>query len=286
MTGGRDAAGPAEALDAREPLTHWEGEPLPVLARLWGVPRLEAYGSVGSTNDVAAHLARRGAPEGTVVIAEEQTAGRGRSGHRWESPSGQGLWMSVLLRPGPSGGAPLLTVALGVCAALAVEEALGGEGAGRVTLEWPNDVLVGGRKVCGILCEGAGGPGAAAVVAGIGLNVRQRPEDFPPGLRETATSLEAAAGGPVNRAGVAGGIIRRTSRLLVPAPPSLEGELARHLRRLDGLRGRRVRAEGGAEGEAAGIAPDGALRIRDAAGAERRIIAGSVRVVDGNEEEP
>lgn len=256
-----------------EGLSHWEGEPLRVWEELWGVPRLEAHARLPSTNDRVRELGLAGAPAFTTVIAEEQTAGRGRSGRRWESPPAMGLWISVLLRPEPGRGTPLTPLVVGVAVARAAEEAADGVEA---RLEWPNDILVGGRKVAGVLCEGVG---TGLVVAGVGVNCRQREEDFPEELRERAGSLEMAAGRRVSRAAVAGALLRELQDLFSPAPALLEGDLAAEVRRRDALRGRRVRTEAGPAGIARGIDPEGALRVEDAGGDVRRIVAGTVRAV-------
>lgn len=257
-------------------LSHWEGEPLRVWEELWGVPRLEAHARLPSTNDRVRELGLSGAAAFTTVIAEEQTAGRGRSGRRWESPPAMGLWISVLLRPGPGRGAPLTPLAplvVGVAVARAAEEAAEGVEA---RLEWPNDILVGGRKVAGVLCEGVG---TGVVVAGVGVNCRQGEEDFPEALRERAGSLEMAAGRRVSRAAVAGALLRELRELFSPPPALLEGDLAAEVRRRDALQGRRIRTEAGPAGIARGIDPDGALRVEDAGGDVRRIVAGTVRAV-------
>ena len=128
-----------------------------------------------STNARARELAAAGAPHGTLVTAGEQTAGRGRQGRVWSAPSGRALLMSLVLREWPR----LLPLA----AALAVAEVAGEA----TTIKWPNDVLLDGRKVAGILVEGRSQEGW--MVLGIGLNVALRPDDFPPGLRDTAATL-------------------------------------------------------------------------------------------------
>jgi BirA family biotin operon repressor/biotin-[acetyl-CoA-carboxylase] ligase len=144
--------------------------------------------TVGSTNDEARRLAEADAPEGTWVVADEQTGGRGRRGRAWASPPGN-LYSSLLLRP--PGPMTALT-ALSFVAAVAVGEALLTlQSTLPVAYKWPNDVLVGGRKICGILLESGGAP--AWVVVGIGLNVAHHPDD----LERPATSL-AAAGLPIS----------------------------------------------------------------------------------------
>lgn len=150
--------------------------------------RIERYDVVGSTNDVAVAAAGERQPEGLVVVADEQRAGRGRLGRGWESPKGAGLYVSVLLRPPvPPPAWPLLGLLCGVAAVAALRRAGGVEGA----LKWPNDVLVDGRKIAGILAEVTGD----AVVVGMGLNVLQTRDQLP---RPDATSI-LLAGGRVDR---------------------------------------------------------------------------------------
>lgn len=158
------------------------------------------FPTVGSTNDVAATLAARADAEGTVVVADSQTAGRGRRGHEWFSPSGSGLYVSVVLVPGraPHGrgarAARLVTLAAGTAVAEAIETAAGL----RVDVKWPNDLYVCGRKLAGILAEGTGVQTGDPIVLGYGINVG--PAAFPPELRDRATSLETELGRPVERA--------------------------------------------------------------------------------------
>jgi len=144
-----------------------------------------------STNERAAHLGRSGGLGGTAIFAEGQTAGRGRFGRRWDSARNLGLWCSLLLRPPlPSVHWPRLTT----WAAVAVARAIEANAPVRAEIKWPNDVLLNGRKVAGMLLEtGVDGGGAGFVVVGIGINVNHTPEDFPEELRQTATSLRLEA---------------------------------------------------------------------------------------------
>ncbi len=148
------------------------------------------YVEVDSTNRVAADLVRSGATEGLVVVAEHQTAGRGRRGRSWEAPPRSSLLVSVVLGP-PAEGAPLTTVACAIAAADACADVAGFDPG----LKWPNDLVVDGRKLAGVLGEGAAG---GAVVVGLGLNVRW-PTPMPVGLATIAITAEAVAGGPIER---------------------------------------------------------------------------------------
>jgi BirA family biotin operon repressor/biotin-[acetyl-CoA-carboxylase] ligase len=152
------------------------------------VRHVQWHGVLPSTNDRAAEYAERGAPEGTVLIAGSQTAGRGRQGRSWQSPPGAGLYFSILLRPAPD-VVPLLTIAAGVAVAEGIRTATGLV----PTLKWPNDLLVAGRKLAGILAEaGASRTGVSHVVLGVGINVR--PAVYPPDVAMRATSLEGEVG--------------------------------------------------------------------------------------------
>ncbi|MEW5901792.1 MAG: biotin--[acetyl-CoA-carboxylase] ligase [Acidobacteriota bacterium] len=149
---------------------------------------IHSLSTCASTNDLAKRLAQEGAVEGTVVTAEEQTKGRGTKGRSWHAPRGQGLYLSVILRPRRS-DLSLLPLVAGIACAEAIREVSGIA----VRLKWPNDVVWNGRKLGGILCESEFvGNRVKFAVLGIGLNLDQKPGDFPPDLRKTATSLRIA----------------------------------------------------------------------------------------------
>src|SRR5688500_14004340 len=162
--------------------------------------RMHWLEKTGSTNDVAARLAELGAEEGTTVVAEMQTAGRGRHGRVWFSPSGAGLYVSVIIRPGSgtlheNNPAGLLTLASGVAIAEAVRAVTGLP----AQIKWPNDVLIGGRKLAGILAEAAVQAGALQfVVVGFGVNLQ--PAAYPLELAPRVTSIEAETSRPSDRA--------------------------------------------------------------------------------------
>lgn len=141
--------------------------------------------SCSSTNDVAKELAEKGAEEGLVVTADAQTRGRGTRGRSWHSPSGLGLYASVILRPRQS-DISLLSVAAGISVADAIQKTTGLE----VELKWPNDIIWSRRKLGGVLCESAfRGDAISYAVLGIGVNLSQKKADFPPSLRSSAVSL-------------------------------------------------------------------------------------------------
>ena len=192
---------PLPLADTPQPVPEEFGQPL---ARAAGRTRPFAsqvlwYPEVTSTNDVAARLAERGVEEGVLVLADGQTAGRGRRGREWASPAGAGVYATVILRPTRT-VVPLLTIAAGVALADGIESATGL----RVCLKWPNDIVVGDsrsaahRKLAGILAEGGTGQDDGAwVVLGFGINVL--PGAYPPDVAGRATSLEAELGRPIDR---------------------------------------------------------------------------------------
>jgi len=223
-----------------------------------GRPRVH-YRRIGSTNARARELAAAGAPHGTLITAAEQSEGRGRQGRTWSAAPGRALLCSVLIRDPPA----LLPLAAGVAVAEVV-----GEGA---QLKWPNDVLVDGRKVAGILVEGR--PQEGWAVVGIGLNVALRGDDFPPELRATAGSLglEPNAIEPTLDAllvGLAGWLVADRAVLL----DAVRGR--------DALLGRPVRWAGG-RGVGAGIDDSGRLVVRTEDGPVA-LDAGEVHLVAGN----
>ncbi|MEX2571353.1 MAG: biotin--[acetyl-CoA-carboxylase] ligase [Gemmatimonadota bacterium] len=273
------AAGVPESV----PLESWEGCTAAELRKAWGVTRIHLFERVGSTNDVARILAENGAPDATVVLAEEQSAGRGRVGRIWASAPGLGLWLSYVSRPAsPTASGPLpLRVALAVARAL--DPWADGNA---ISIKWPNDLLLDGRKVGGILCEGAWeGERLRSVVVGIGLNLLHGPADLPGDLRANATSLRAATGQPIARFEVAGAVVKHLRETLQDTGGSLahEPDLAAR----DALLGRRVRvfeSEHGAPlltGRAAGIGADGALRV-DTRDGRQEVRTGTVRLADSD----
>ncbi len=250
----------------------WEGRSRSVWEHLWGVPDVEIHDVLVSTNDRVRELAGEGAAAFTTVIAETQTAGRGRGGKRWESPPGMGLWMSFLLRPEGEGAPSLAPILGGLATARAIEAVCPGL---RPRIKWPNDVMVSGLKVGGILCEAVG---LDAIVVGVGLNIAQRPEDFPPDLRGRATSLAAVGCSGVSRAELAEGVLRQSRDLAEPLPSGLGEGLRGELQRRDALAGRTVHTDTGLKGRAVGVAQDGALLI-ETGGTRHAVRGGGVSIV-------
>lgn len=262
----------------------WEGYTARELQKRWDVPALHLFESVGSTNDVARHLAEIGAPAGTVVLADEQLAGRGRSGRAWSSPAGLGLWMSLVLRPDRSANAEIFPLLVGLTAADVLDEVVHAA----ISLKWPNDLLIGGRKVAGILCEGAwSAERPSFLIVGLGVNVSHRAEDFPTDIRPQATSLRIATGRAPAREPIAADLVSDILAALKRPPADLAGFSA-ELEARDSLRGNEVSVtepSTGAErarGTALGIAPDGALLLRTATGTIQPIRSGTVRLLEAS----
>lgn len=261
------------------PTPTWEGEPVGRLRDRWGVPELRVFERVGSTNDVAREMAEHGAAEGTVVLAGEQLAGRGRRGRPWTAPAGSSLLLSMVLRPRSLGGESVLPLRLGLAAAHAIEAVAGG----RVGLKWPNDLVMDGRKVAGILCEGAvEADRPLHVIAGIGINRSQTDDDWPPDLAGTATSLAAATGRSVPALALAERLVAAWRAAAARHPGTLAPDEVREFDARDILRGRAVVVDGADAGVAAGVAADGALLVEQD-GAARRIVSGTVRATDPSE---
>ena len=152
------------------------------------------YSEIESTNTEAINLIKKGVKSGTVLLAEEQTRGRGRGDRTWHSASGKGIWMSLVLEPLKADNSEKL---INMICALSVVSAVKQVTSLNPQIKWPNDVWVNNKKVCGILIEPL--PKSKLLVAGLGINISQLAEDFPPELQAIATSLEAECDGPVDR---------------------------------------------------------------------------------------
>jgi BirA family biotin operon repressor/biotin-[acetyl-CoA-carboxylase] ligase len=234
------------------------------------MPRIIRLPTVSSTMDLLHGLAADGAEAGTVVVAGEQTGGRGSRGRGWQSPPG-GLWLSALFRPRVSAGVELFGLRVGLAVADAVE-ALGPDV--QVTIKWPNDLMVGDRKVGGILCEARWqGESLAWVVAGVGINVAN---SIPADLASIATTLAERLPG-VTPDLVEPGVTTRL-RALDPASERLGAAELAGLRHRDWLHGRLLR--GPAPGRAAGISEEGALLVRADSGTTLEVRAGTVELDD------
>ena len=241
--------------------------------------RIHWFETTGSTNDVAATLAQLGADEGTTVVAESQTSGRGRHGRVWFSPPGAGLYVSVILRPSQAmtgdDHAALLTLAAGVAIADGVRAATGLP----AEIKWPNDVVVGGRKLAGILAESATQGGVLQfVVLGFGVNLRAAA--YPADLAARVTSIEAETSRPPDRALVLGEILAALSeRYADLCAERFDAILSAWRRLAKSLLSARVEWDsptGVVRGRAEGVDDRGRLLVRIGQNVER-IVAGEVR---------
>lgn len=240
---------------------------------------LRVFKETTSTSDVVEKLARDGAAEGVVVFAEAQTRGRGRLGRRWASPAGKGLWFSVLLRPDLR---PQAATQLTVAAATAVVRALEQQAGLRAEIKWPNDVVVRGRKLAGILTElSAELDRIKHVVLGIGIDVNLAPTDFPAELRKLATSVQIETGRPHRRADLAAAVLRELDRDYAKVCRHRFDEVAEEWAAHCTTLGRRVRVRVGdrvLEGRAEALDADGALLLRTEHGHLETILSGDVTV--------
>jgi BirA family transcriptional regulator, biotin operon repressor / biotin---[acetyl-CoA-carboxylase] ligase len=241
------------------------------------------YSRIGSTNTEAMNAAAQGDPEGSVFVAEEQTTGRGRGSHQWASAKSDGIYCSVLLRPNLSpGDALLLSLMTGLAVSAGIEEVKGAA----PDLRWPNDVLLNGKKICGILTEMNAEPTRVRhVVIGIGLNVNQT--RFPADLPE-ATSLRKETGRAWSRVELTAALLKSLDReyraLLQPTKgEDSPGEslIRRFAERSSYARGKRVRVEeaGGYNGVTEGLDDRGFLQVRTAQGV-RTVLSGGVRPLE------
>jgi BirA family transcriptional regulator, biotin operon repressor / biotin---[acetyl-CoA-carboxylase] ligase len=229
---------------------------------------------IASTNDRARELVAAGAPHGTVVVAEEQTAGRGRQGRSWTALRGRGLTISIVVRLDPLAGELLpLSAAVAVC------EACERAASVRCQVKWPNDVWIEARKVAGILIEAR--PQERWAVLGIGLNVDTEEGELAGEIRETATSLRIASGSPVDRTGAFDALL---DRLTVWLGADRESVLSA-FRERDALYGRRVSWTAGEErldGDAAGVDENGNLVVFTPGGERLTLGAGEVHLIREN----
>ncbi len=265
--------------------THWLGR------------QCSCFGSVASTQDVARRLAEAGAPDGSTVVADEQTAGRGRQGRRWSSPPGSGIACSIILPRFADPGVAALIIGAGVAAGLSVVGVPG------IALKWPNDVVaVGGmdgsprdwsdetareaRKIAGVLVDGIGGT-SGRYVAGIGVNVNQTPDDFPADVAALAISARMLRVEPVERRDVLAAVLAEIERRIDALRHGSQADaeaLVEEWRSMSVLVGRRVTMEAGdgmSEGRVVDIQPDGAL-IVERMGDTTPIYTGMVRLAGGS----
>jgi BirA family biotin operon repressor/biotin-[acetyl-CoA-carboxylase] ligase len=232
---------------------------------------------VDSTNTHARRLAESGAAEGEIVIAELQTLGRGRLGRSWFSPPYVNLYLSVILRPKL---APLAAPQITLMAAVALADTVASFGPCEPVIKWPNDILVFGKKLAGILTESSlTSDGIDFVILGIGVNLNFPAAHMPRELRERATSLIELSRDPVNREAFLRRLIQDLERCYGILEESGFDAIASRWNSRFTLRGKRVRVEMTDEvilGAARGIDRDGALLVEDDTGKMRRVVAGDV----------
>lgn len=237
------------------------------------------YDSVESTQKIASKLANEAAEEGTVVIAEEQTAGRGRMNRKWHSPKHTGIWMSILLRPKiPIPKAPQLTLITAVGVVQAIEEAT----ELFPQIKWPNDIMVNGKKITGILTElQAEADSIHSVIIGIGMNVNTLEADFPEEIRRTASSLSIEAGRTIGREELIRTILEKLEKLyfLYLTKGFLPIKLMWESYAIS--IGKQIIARtitGEISGKAIGITEDGVLLIEDSAGVIHHIYSADINM--------
>lgn len=240
---------------------------------------IRVFEQTTSTNDVIEKMARDGAKEGAVVFAESQTQGRGRLGRLWISPARKGLWFSVLLRPDLS---PQSATQLTVAAAVAVRRAIEQQTGLRAEIKWPNDILIKGKKVAGILTElSAELDRIKYVLVGIGVDVNLRKEDFLPELASQATSLQIELGRPVVRAELAAALLRELDKEYGKLLAGQFAEVADEWEKYCSTLGQRLVIVLGirsVSGRAEALGEDGALLLRTEHGHLERIVGGDVRL--------
>ncbi|MEW6188515.1 MAG: biotin--[acetyl-CoA-carboxylase] ligase [Actinomycetota bacterium] len=235
------------------------------------------FKEVGSTNDIAKDLAIRGAPEGTIVVAEGQTRGRGRLDRRWFSPPG-GIWISLILRPSMSpADIPKITLMTSVAVAKAIGEVTGL----RVEIKWPNDILLRGKKVAGILTEmGAETDRLNFVVVGIGINANV--DIFPPDLEPHATSVRRVLGESVDRLKLLRCLLGRLERKYIRLQEGRFKGILNEWKELCATLDAQVKistVDGEIQGKAIGVDEHGALILKLASGKTKTIYAGDVTIL-------
>jgi BirA family biotin operon repressor/biotin-[acetyl-CoA-carboxylase] ligase len=239
--------------------------------------RFHYFAEISSTNTHARELAEQGTPEGEVVVAESQTQGRGRLGRHWESPPLANLYFSIIFRPKL---APVHAPQITLMAAVALAEAVGSFIPQRPAIKWPNDILVNGKKLAGILAEAVClAERVEYVILGVGVNVNYPVDSMPPELRTRATSLFDLTRIHVHRESFLRRLIQDLDRCDGDLEESGFEALVPRWEAYFALRGRRVRVELLDQillGRAVGIAPDGALLVEADDGTQQRVIAGDV----------
>ncbi|MEW6355112.1 MAG: biotin--[acetyl-CoA-carboxylase] ligase [Planctomycetota bacterium] len=232
-----------------------------------------------STNIIARERAQKGGPDGALVIAEGQTAGKGRQGRKWFSPNGAGIYMSLILRSPFHTRRPEILSLLG---AFTTATAIRAEAGIRAEIKWPNDVILNSKKVAGVLGESGHGGGPPFVILGIGINVNTRAEDFPTDLAETATSLRIACDREFSREALIASILDRFEEFYLRTEPEALTDLITAIKPLCPMLGERVRVRHERElvtGRAVDIDETGALIVQTLDGERHRFLGGEVTII-------
>ncbi len=236
---------------------------------------IHALEVVDSTNRLAKELAAQGEREGTVIVADYQTAGKGRMGRKWFSPPGKNLYFSAILRPKIS---PLFLYQATMAASVSVCEVLRQKGVDAL-IKWPNDIYASGKKLCGVLNEAdIKGHGVNFVILGIGINVNIAPEEFPVDIASIATSVFAQTGKFANRAKLLAEVLDAMYRWYVKLIAGETASIFSYWRTYNYTIGKRVVVDKGLEGETVGITPSGELLVRNGDGKLHAIASGDVVV--------
>ena len=249
----------------------WDGKALHDLSAKWA-ERIIFLAECGSTNDEARKIAMKGASDLSVILTERQISGRGRRGQSWACPAEEGLAFTLIVRPKES---PALWSRLALAAGLAIAEALDSFGVS-AGLKWPNDVWVGGKKICGILVEADSG----FAVVGVGVNVNVKV--FPAGLAHPATSLAIELAGDISREEVLVTCLSRLELRLTQIGSGFEELLEAWLARCV-LSGNDVRLDAGGiskTGRVVGVSPRGELLLRTTSGIEKILQAHEIRILN------
>lgn len=242
--------------------------------------RLHYYDKIGSTNEEAFRLGEEGAPEGTVLIAESQTSGKGRMQRVWYSPPGANIYTSVILRP-PAGTmkATQIPIAAGVAAAETLNELC----PGKAWIKWPNDVLIGGKKVCGILAQiKMSGQAVDFVVVGIGINVNLGRKQFPRDIQAIATSMAIEAGREISRPELIIRLYENMAKWYRELTRNGFAAVRERWLNLSEMIGKTVSVmfqNDAVSGEAVGLDEDGSLILRTATNQRKTVSAGDATIL-------
>ncbi len=239
--------------------------------------RVHYLDQVDSTNTHALSLAQNGADSGTVIIADTQNKGRGRLGKVWQSPFATGLYFSIILRPKlPAADLPKITLATGLAVSQAIEKTC----CLRTKLKWPNDLLINGKKLAGILCESALNGNDTVVVLGIGINVSTPLKAFPEELQSIATSLLIASGQIFDRGIILKAILAQIDSVIMQLEKNKFAEILDQWRVRDATKDQWLRwltpAGDIVNGLSLGPNEDGLLMIRDADGLVHQVLSGDI----------